>query len=279
MSFSNLNAKFIFGLILFLGTFSPISGQVDTIEVFVIESFISADNQKILNLTFFTSELSTSEILFTDGTIIQLSDSLTDTHKKNINISGIPTDSNVLRFQIRVKAESGESFLSDILEVALPLEKVIESESNELTSCLYGGVVYLVPSLSYNFFSNEEKLGYGKELPIISFYSGGFNYPQSYFSLEYMHIPGSVIKNSLRVGYKYIFSIPLFEYVSPGFTGFSNFKGRNGIGIEATLGLFTYQQVFTFYFRGRFNSTLIRNGLEFTDFSIGLFSSFFSLQR
>ncbi|MBZ0199112.1 MAG: hypothetical protein K8H86_04535, partial [Ignavibacteriaceae bacterium] len=102
-------------------------------------------------------------------------------------------------------------------------------------------------------------------------------YPMGYFSAEYSYIINAPVRNFLRVGYKHIIEIPVFEYIAPGLNGFTNFKGFNGISPEVSLGLFRAFNAFTVYTRYRFNAMPGQKGSEFHEFSIGLYTNFFSL--
>jgi hypothetical protein len=142
--------------------------------------------------------------------------------------------------------------------------------------CL-GGLIFLLPSPGIVIMNNENYLTISKEIPIITFYSRGRNYPSSYLGIEYAHIFNAPKKNFLRVGYKNIYEISLGEFISPGLNIYTDFLGFNGISPELTWGMFRSGQIFTIYTRYRFNFQPSNSFYNFHEISIGLFSHFFSL--
>jgi hypothetical protein len=107
-------------------------------------------------------------------------------------------------------------------------------------------------------------------------FRGSYKYPSGYIAAEYSHIFGAPQKNFLRLGYKHIMEIPGIEYVSPGLNVFTNFSGFNGVSPELSVGLFKIFNTFTVYTRYRFNFKPGETESNFHEFSIGLYSSFFS---
>jgi hypothetical protein len=134
----------------------------------------------------------------------------------------------------------------------------------------------MVPAPVYVKAKDKDYFSLTKEIPMFFIRSRGYQYPTGYFSAEYSHIFNAQVKNYFRLGYKHIIEIPWIEYISPGFNGFTNFKGFNGISPEVSLGLFRIANTFTFYTRYRFNAKPSEAGSEFHEFNIGLYSGFFA---
>jgi hypothetical protein len=143
--------------------------------------------------------------------------------------------------------------------------------------CLFAGSVFLLPmpgSIHY------DAVGYytlTKEIPLISFRAKKGNYPSGYISTEYTYKFGDKGNNLLRLGYKQIFPIDYIEYISPGITAYTNFKGQNGFAPEISLGWFTLLDTFTFYTRYRYNFKPGDSGSNFHEINLGLYTRFFSL--
>lgn len=261
-------------------TFTQVdSTAIGDIEIFVIDSYITQEQPYKFFLSFFTSDSCTAKVKLLDDREYLISDKLSDNHKIEIIIANSLYQSSRLKYYVYVKDREGIEFRSQLYEVEIPKLIAIENENNLglLQVCCFGGVIFGLPSPTVVFTSNQKYFGLSKEIPIFSFYSGGYNYPIGYISAEYSHLFNSDKKNFIRVGYKHLFQIKPIEYLSLGVNYFSDFKGYNGISPEISVGLFKIQNVFTFYTRFRYNFQPDRGGTDFHEFSIGLYSNFFSL--
>lgn len=256
----------------------------DSIEVNIIDQFVTPDSPQKFLLSFFTGDTCKSKVVITGKGEYVVSKEFTDNHKIELDISGLKINNTTFTYYLLLEKASGKIQKSEKYEAEMPVEQVVENRSNFLSTCLFGGIVFLTPSPTYVYSKNgnpKELFSLSKEIPIVSFFSGGYNYPVGYFSAEYAHIFKSdskyTPKNSMRIGYKHIIEIPVIEYVSPGISWFTNFKGFNGISAEASLGLFNMYNVFTVYAKYRFSFQPDVKETQFHEISIGLFSSFFSL--
>ena len=270
---------FLTALLVFilLGFAQPVLAQSDSIEIFLIDSFISPEKPNEFQLVFYTSDACKSQIILQDKYTVPISDTLADNHKKVIDLSLYKFDSTASFFTIIVETPSGVKITSERYEIQAPVEKKVESSGGEFVSCLYGGVIFLVPTIDVNFFKDKTHLGLSKELPIVSFYRGGYNYPQSFISAEYSYVFDIPQKNYLRLGYKYMFETDYGKFFVVGLNGFTSFKGYNGISPELTWGAFTFKDVFTLYARYRYNTNFKNPSTSFSEVSIGLYSWFFSV--
>jgi len=275
------NKLFFAGIFLFLST---TFAQVDStaygdIEVFVIDSYITQEQPYKFFLSFFTSDSCTARVQLMDNREYSVSAKLNDNHKIEIILAEELYKYARLKYFIYVKNREGTESRSQLYEVEIPRMIAIEKDkgSGLLQVCCFGGIIFGLPSPTIVMMNDKKIFGLSKEIPIFSFYSGGYNYPIGYVGAEYSYLFNSDKKNFIRIGYKHIFQIPLIEYVSIGANYFSDFKGYNGVSPELSVGLFKIQNVFTLYSRYRYNIQPGRSGTDFHEFSIGLYSNFFSL--
>jgi len=248
----------------------------DSIEVFIIENFVTPEPPYTFKLTFFTSSDCKSRVIIDAKHNFDVSTSLAGTHEAEIDISKMNLKGELIPFVVIVEDSLGNKFQSEQYDFELPKEVKLESESNFLLLCLFGGTVFMVPSPVYVKAKDKDYFSLTKEIPMLFIRSRGYQYPTGYFSAEYSHIFNAPIKNFFRLGYKHIIEIPGIEYISPGFNGFTNFKGFNGISPEISLGLFRIANTFTFYTRYRFNAKPGEAEREFHEFNFGLYSGFFA---
>jgi hypothetical protein len=248
----------------------------DSVEVYVIDSFIPPDNPNVFNLSFFTSKPAKSKVILDDKYEFKISEQATESHKIKIDISKLEFKSKYVPFVILVEDSLGNTYLSDKFEFELQKEIRLEGDSNFLLLCLFGGIVFLLPSPVYVVTENDNYFSLTKEISLFTF-RGSFKYPSGYIAAEYSHIFNSPYKNFLRLGYKHLVETPVLEYISPGINGFTNFKGFNGISPELSIGWIKIFNTFTVYTRYRYNFKPGESGSNFHELSLGLYSGFFSI--
>ncbi|MCL5028208.1 MAG: hypothetical protein M1480_04205 [Bacteroidetes bacterium] len=249
----------------------------DSIEVTVIDSYVTPEIPHTFLLTFFSSSDCKSKVIIDKKYEYKVSDSLTVNHSVKIDLTGLSFKKKSVPFVIMVQDSLGKVFRSDNYEFDLPSEVKVQSESNFLLLCLFGGAVFALPSPDYVSTDNGNYFSLTKEIPIVSFRSANFNYPFGYFSAEYSYIFKAQDKNFFRLGYKQLIDVPDIQYISPGIDWFTNFKGFNGISAELSIGWIKIFSTFTIYTRYRFNIKPSDSSSKFHEFSIGLYSSFFSV--
>lgn len=264
--------------------FSTAFAQVDStaygdIEIFVIDSYITQEQPYKFFLSFFTSDSCTAKVQLLEDIDYSVSTNPTDNHKIEIILSEELYKYTRLKYFIYVKDSRGAESRSQLYEVEIPKLIVMEKDKDSglLQVCCFGGIIFGLPSPTLVMMNDQKYFGLSKEIPIFSFYSGGYNYPFGYIGAEYSYLFNSDKKNFLRFGYKHIIQIPSVEYISVGINYFMDFKGYNGVSPEISVGLFKIQNVFTFYSRYRYNFQPDRGKTDFHEFSIGLYSNFFSL--
>ena len=275
----NLMPKTLFLILLLLikNMFAQVdSSGVSSNEIFVIDSYITPEKPHKLIVSFSTDDSSTSVIVLQNIKTFIVSNSFTDNHKIEIELDGIKSDSTVLKYFLSARSKNGVETKSDLYEVELPRD-ISLTEANDVnwTQMCLGGLVYAIPGIEYVGMDGGEYLGLYKELPVWSFYSGGYNYPQGYFGIEYAHYLSAPRQNFLRFGYKHIFQFDQLKYISPGLSLFGDFKGYNGLSAEISVGLFQIKNIFTFYTRYRYNFQL-KQSSSFYEFAFGLYANFFS---
>ncbi|NJD21416.1 MAG: hypothetical protein FIA82_01925 [Melioribacter sp.] len=261
---------------------AQINAQTDTaassMEIFIIDSYITPEVPNKFILSFFTSDSATSKLIIMDKKIFDVSKKLSENHKIEIELSQLNLDSAMFKYVVVAYDRKGNETHSEVYHVEIPQGLVITEEQDVgmFRICL-GGIVFAIPSPTYLWMNNENHWSITKEIPLFSFYSVGYNYPAGYLGVEYSYVFNANRKNFLRVGYKQIFQVQEIKYISPGLNYFTDFNGYNGLSAELSIGLFQIQNVFTFYTRYRYNFQLQNNGTGFHELSIGLFSNFFSL--
>ncbi|OGU69448.1 MAG: hypothetical protein A2279_10725 [Stygiobacter sp. RIFOXYA12_FULL_38_9] len=263
-------------IFLFCITFQ-LMAQTEPTEIYVIDSYITPETPHRLIVTFSTSEECTSVIKIKSSKTFNVSDSLTDNHRVEIDLADL-FNLTEIKYRILVKNNKKKETTSEEYEVALPSEALLTttSDNNWYQMCI-GGLVFAIPSMEYLVMDGKDYIGLSKEIPLLNFYGNGYNYPAGYIGLEYSHYLNAPHKNFLRLGYKHMFQFREIKYISPGLSFFGDFKGYNGLSAEVSLGLFQIRNIFTVYTRYRYNFQIKSGGKDFYEFSLGLYSNFFSI--
>lgn len=272
---------FFITTLLFLSSFFSIAQaqdiKTDSIEVYLIDSYIAPEKPTIFNVSFFTSKPCTAELLLDNQYVFIISDSLSENHQAKLDLAGHNLSSKIVPFYIVVTDSSGKKNISENYNIDMPQEIKIEKESNFLLLGVFFGTVFMLPTPAYVRIEQSNHFALTKEIPIISFRSGNINYPFGYFAIEYTHIFKADASNFFRLGYKQLFETPVLKYIAPGISGFTNFDGFSGVGFEVSVGLFDIFQTFTVYSRYRFNTQPAIPDRNFHEIAIGLYSNFFSI--
>ncbi|MBN1637495.1 MAG: hypothetical protein JW866_00900 [Ignavibacteriales bacterium] len=251
----------------------------EPIEVYIIDSYVTTEEPYKFILSFFTNDSCASTAYLDEKYLIAISEELTDFHKIEIELNNYQFDSTYITYYIFTSDRYGQKYQSDKYDVVIPHKIVIDVKASQsfFEVCCFGGTFFGMPSPGVLLYNGDKYFNLSKELPIASIYSSGFNYPAGYFGVGYTYNFNSPIKHILRVGYKHIFQIPVFEYISVGINYFSNFKGINGYSPEFSVGLFKVYGVFTFNIKYRFNHKPFAGNEKFHELLIDLYSNFFSI--
>jgi hypothetical protein len=264
---------------LFISTdiFSQDNSDPDSVEVNIIDNYITPEKPPVLIVSFFTNLPVKSKIIIDDQYEYLVSKELSENHKYSMDISQLRLKSKQIHFVVQVEDSLRRKYSSEIYEVDLPKEVEIKEESNFLLLCLLGGTVFILPSPVYVNWGGTSYFSLNKEIPLVFIRSGGFSYPAGYFSVEYSYVYHAPARNFFRIGYKHIIEVPGIEYVSPGVNGFTNLNGFNGISPELSIGWFKIFDTFTVYSRFRYNFQPGGRNSEFSEISIGLYSGIFAI--
>lgn len=265
--------------LLFILSFTLLKAQDDfSTNIYIIDSYVTPDKPYKFILSFITDDSTKSILIIEDKYEFKVSENFTNNHKIEVDLSNIKADSGYFAYYIKTINRNSEESKSEIYEATLPITEgvIANKESNIFTTCLFGTIIFVIPEPSYVFKENFNSFSLKKEIPLFSFYSGGYNYPMGYFNIEYRHITKNSF-NSFGIGYKHLIQIPYIEYISFGATGFTNFKGKNGVAPEFSIGLFKLYDNFTLNLKYRYNIKFNEKDFNFNEISIGLYSNFFSI--
>jgi len=267
----------LFSFLIVKPQYAQENGAADSVDLTVIDSYVSPDLPHTFLLTFFTGFNCKSKLIIDKKYEYKISDTLTTSHSIKVDLTNLSFKTKAVPYSIIVQDSASKNYTCSGYEFNLPGEVKIASESNFLLLCLFGGAVFALPSPTYVSQNGNNYFSLTKEIPIISFRSSNFTYPFGYFSAEYSHIFKAPDQNYFRLGYKEMIPIPVIEYVSPGVNWFTTFNGFNGVSAELSLGLVRIFNTFTVYTRYRFNTQPNNSGSNFHEISVGLYSSFFSV--
>lgn len=262
---------------LILMLFISVQAQENT-EIFLIDNYVDTEGEPVFKLSFFTDVNCKSKIILDNKHDIQISENPVMEHKAEINISEYDFSEDIVEFTIYlnfddeyIKAETYE------LELTYEFEELRSRSQNIFTMCCIGGAFFGMPYPTYLRMDGKDYFSITKEFAVLTVSGESFNYPAGYLSLEYAHALKAPVQNVVRIGYKQIWEIPHLEFVSPGISIFTDFNGTDGLGTEFTLGLFKLSSVFTVYTRYRYNFKFKDAAVNFSEITLGLYSSFFSI--
>ncbi|MHB8905986.1 MAG: hypothetical protein ACYC6D_07665, partial [Melioribacteraceae bacterium] len=182
--------RFIKIISIFLLYSAKIFSQTDTtaqdpIEIMIIDSYITPETPNKFVLSFFTSDSCTSKLIINHKNIMVVSKALSENHKIEIELSKLKIDSTEFNYQIIVYDRNGKETHSEQFGVELPDGLVISREQDPgLFSICLGGIIFAIPSPVYVFAKDGNHWSLSKEIPLINFYSVGYNYPSGYLSFE-----------------------------------------------------------------------------------------------
>ena len=174
----------VFFLLIFLsaiGFAQTDSTEGDSIEVYVIDSFIPPDNPNVFNLSFFTSVPAKSKVTFDEEYEFEVSKNFSEEHKIQIDLTKINFKSKNISYVISVEDSLGNSNKSERYEFELQEEIHMQDESNFVLLCLFAGTVFLLPNPVLVITKDENYFSLTKEIALFTF-RGSYRYPRGYFT-------------------------------------------------------------------------------------------------
>lgn len=264
---------------IFLIPLSLIFSQEAKTEIFLIDSYVENETNTFI-LSFFTSDSCKSKVIIDEKIELKVSDKFADSHKRNINLENYNLKKKIVPFKILVTNKNGAKTESEIYEFELSPElNEIQTDNSPglLIMCCMGGTIFFFPSPAYIHQDGQDYFALTKEIPVFTIYGTDFEYPNAYFKLRYTYIFNHEHNHIIGTGYNHMFDVPVFEYVSPGVGVYSNFNGNNGANAEFSVGLFKITSVFTVFGKYRYNHSFSDKNETFHEISLGLYSSFFTI--
>jgi hypothetical protein len=146
---------------------STLTDDSDSVEVSLIENFVTPELPHKLVLSYFTSIPVKSTIVINGKIKIPVSDSLSENQKAEIDLTQYKFDDAYIPFNIEMQDSSGKTWESEQFEFEFPRDVKIESESNFLLFCLFGGAVFGLPSPDYVSWGGKNYFSLTKEIPLI----------------------------------------------------------------------------------------------------------------
>src|SRR3990170_3625444 len=157
--------------------------QQDTIEIYIIDNFVTPELPHKLMLSFFTSEVCKSKLNINGTNEIIISNEPTDNHKIQIDLTNYALVAKTNYFTITVEGARGNSYTSEKDEFEIPKEIIVEGGSNFFRTgykhiIAIPGLEYVSPGLNYvtnfkgyNGISPEISLGLFKIFNTFTVYS------------------------------------------------------------------------------------------------------------
>ncbi len=176
-----IKVLFIITLMIALSAAVKAQDDSDSIEVYLIDSFVTPEVPHTFMLSFFTSAPAKSKVIIENSYVYEVSSELTESHKINIDISDLHFKQKNVPFVIQVEDSAGNQYTSEKYEFELPEETKVEGGSNFLLLCVFGAAVFGLPSPVYVNEKTEDYFSLTKEIPLISIRGAGYRYPDRIF--------------------------------------------------------------------------------------------------
>lgn len=260
------------------------SDTTHIIEVYLIDNYVKNEQGNVLILSWMTNIPCKSKVKIPDIGTFEVSDTLTEFHQTQINLSNYQLTKPEFLFFILSETEDGKFFESEeySFTVELLTQNSIKQEeiksTNYLLNFLLGVGLWLLPSPALAIENSNSKFAIHKELPLVSLgYSSIRAYPWVYYHIGYLHIVDGLLKNSFRTGIKGIVQIkPIERFTAIGASYFTNFKGNNGLSLDLGFSLFKVLRTFDFCINYSYNFEP-KDKYKFHLISFGFFTPAFSI--
>ncbi len=288
MQKKNLN-KHYFILILFSILISngfAIAQENEEFELYLIDNYVRSNEPSKLVLSWMTNIEAITKVEIPSLGIFAASDTLTDKVFLVIDVSKILDKPGDYEFSLLSQLRDGREFKSEKFVFTIPQQDItpIKTTHSQFSyyfyTCCVGGSFWLLPSVGISYIEGKANFSLNKDIPLLNLSSKSVfkNYPYSFFYAGYNHTIKGVVQNIFRYGYRQLFEMKdIFNYISIGFSGFTNFRGVNGISPEFSVSFLKILSTFDLYFLYRFDKELINGNYNSHQIQLGLFTSSFSL--
>src|SRR4030066_233401 len=106
-------------IMLVINVSSSLLAQQDTIEIYIIDNFITPELPHMLMLSFFTSDVCKSKLNINGTNEIIISKEPTDNHKIQVDLTDYASAAKINYFTIIVEDKNGKSYSSEKDEFAI----------------------------------------------------------------------------------------------------------------------------------------------------------------
>lgn len=260
--------------------------EEEEFELYLIDNYLRSNEPSKLVISWMTNIKAKSKVKILSLGTFTASDTLTDKIFFVIDVSNLLEKPGDYDFYILSELEDGTEIQSEKFIFTVPNQEIqpLDTKRSEFSyyfyTCCVGGSLWLVPSLGLSMNDKTSKFTISKEIPLLSFGSNSAfkNYPYSYLFAGYTHTLKGDVQNIFRYGYRQMFELKnIINYLSIGISGFTNFKGTNGISPEVSFSFLRILATFDLYFLYRFDRELKNGNYSSHQIQLGLFTSSFSL--
>lgn len=273
-----MKKHFLLNILLFLASLAQfLQAQEFPTDIFIIDSYITPEQPHKIKISFITSDSVKSKIIINETQVFSVSKDFVGTHKFEKDLKDIKVDSLRITYRIEIEDTLGNVFSGELNELELPTNLATDNKDTGWLNLCIGASIFSLPNPTLIISDGKKYFSFTKEIPLISFFTKGYNYPIGYFSVEYAYTNKFTDNHFFRTGYKQVFQVPYIEFISLGFNGFTNFNGKNGLSPELTIGLIKFYNVFTLFTRYRFNIKPNEANYKFHEITVGLYSNILSI--
>lgn len=260
--------------------------EEEEFELYLIDNYLRSNEPSKLVISWMTNVEAKSKVNIPSLGTFTASDTLTDKIFLVIDVSKLLDTPGDYDFSILSELEDGTEIQSEKFIFTVPNQEIqpLDTKRSEFSyyfyTCCVGGSLWLVPSLGLSMNDKTSKFTISKEMPLLSFGSSSAfkNYPYSYVFTGYTHTLKGDAQNIFRYGYRQLFELKkIINYLSIGLSGFTNFKGANGISPEVSFSFLRILSTFDLYFLYRFDKELKNGNYSSHQIQLGLYTSSFSL--
>ena len=127
---NNLTPFIVFLLFMFNTLSLMYAQEADSIEVYLIDSYVKQELPHTFYLSYFTSDLCKSTVIIDDNYEYTVSDEFTDMHNFEIEITDLEFNSKIVKFIIYYEDEAGNKYIGETFDFDLPYEPEIKDEDD-----------------------------------------------------------------------------------------------------------------------------------------------------